>query len=296
MDDSKILIVEDSRSIQAYLKKTLDTCVIQSVHDGTGMWEVLQSFYPDLILMDIMLPGKTGLQLAEELMSTDDYNDIPIIFLTSKTSSIDVEAGLSLGVEDYIKKPFDDIELKARIQSVIRRNNQKKELQKALLYDEMTGVFNRKAFFLDAIKRIHEAMDSNNPLSMALIDIDDFKKVNDTYGHQAGDLVLRNFATIVKESLDDGDTIGRYGGEEFIVLFLNKNRDDSLSSLQESLNKLNGTNIEYNGKSIKITFSAGISDLSEINEGDNILGRLIDIADERIYEAKRRGKNMIVSS
>jgi len=296
MDDSKILIVEDSRSIQEYLRKTLDTCIIQPVHDGTGMWKVLKSFHPDLILMDIMLPGKTGLQLAEELMSIDDYNDIPIIFLTARTSSIDVEAGLSIGVEDYIKKPFDDIELKARIQSVIRRNNQKKELQKALLYDEMTGVFNRKAFFLDAIKRIHEAMDSNNPLSMALIDIDDFKKVNDTYGHQAGDLVLRSFATIVKGSLDDGDTIGRYGGEEFIVLFLNKNRDVSLSSLQKSLNKINGSSIEYNGKSITITFSAGISDLTEIHEGDNILGRLIDIADERIYEAKRRGKNMVVSS
>ncbi|MFW5860775.1 MAG: diguanylate cyclase [Spirochaetota bacterium] len=296
MDDSKILIVEDSRSIQEYLRKTLDTCIIQPVHDGTGMWKVLQSFHPDLILMDIMLPGKSGLQLAEELMSNDDNNDIPIIFLTARTSSIDVEAGLSLGVEDYIKKPFDDIELKARIQSVIRRNIQKKELQKALLYDEMTGTFNRKAFFMDAIKRIHEAMDTNYPLSMALIDIDDFKNVNDTYGHQAGDFVLRNFATIVKESLDDGDTIGRYGGEEFIVLFLNKNRDDSLSSLQNSLKKINDANIEYSGKSIKITFSAGISDLSEIHEDDNILGRLIDIADERIYEAKRRGKNMIVSS
>jgi diguanylate cyclase (GGDEF)-like protein len=291
----KILVVDDSRIDTTTITKLLDDYSVLSASCGDEMWHVLRHEVPSIILLDVVMPGEDGFQIAKKLSHIEKYADIPIIFITSKDTGKDVEKGFDSGGVDYIKKPYNEIELRARIRSALLKKKQELELRARTITDPLTGVHNRRYFFeyLDKIIE-HGRRNLNKNFSIALIDIDHFKNINDTKGHQAGDYVLKQLADYLKKSIRPYDLVARYGGEEFIILFKDCSRKDSCEILQRIKDAVDQERYRFQGDPIHVTFSGGIADNRELDKGAATAENLVKIADERLYSAKEAGRNRIV--
>ncbi len=291
----KILVVDDSRLDITVIKKLLDDYSIISASCGDEMWHVLKDEIPSIILLDVVMPGEDGFQIAKRLSHIEKYADIPIIFITSKDAGKDVEKGFASGGVDYIKKPYNEIELRARIRSALLKKKQELELRAMTITDPLTGVHNRRYFFeyLDKIVE-HARRNTRKNFSIALIDIDHFKNINDTRGHQAGDFVLTQLAGYLQKSIRPYDMVARYGGEEFIILFKDCSRNDSCEILQRIKDTVDHERYRFQDELIHITFSGGIADNRDLEQGEGSAKDLVRIADERMYRAKETGRNRIV--
>ena len=291
----KIMVVDDSILDRTAINKLLDDYDITCATCGEDMWKLLEHVVPALILLDVVMPGENGFQIAKKLTTIDRYSDIPIIFITSKESGKDVEEGFDSGGMDYIKKPFNEIELRARIRSVLAKKRQELELREKTITDPLTGIYNRRYFFEVLDKNMeHARRNPQHTFSTAIVDIDHFKNVNDANGHLAGDSLLRQFSEFLKRSIRPYDILARYGGEEFVVLFKDCSRKDSGEVLGRIKDAVEQTAYRYQDCTIRFTFSGGISDLSDLNDGPCSADDLIRIADERLYAAKQTGRNRIV--
>ncbi|MBK8396053.1 MAG: diguanylate cyclase [Leptospiraceae bacterium] len=291
----KILIVDDSEVTILYLKNILKEYEIFSANNGKEMWERLNESIPSLILMDIMLPGDSGYELVRKLSNIELYKDIPIIFQTAKSSSDDLEKGFESGAIDYIRKPVDKKELVARIKSVLKIKALEKQLYLKSVTDYLTEIYNRRYFFEVAAKHLQFCQNNNKNLSIALIDIDHFKKVNDTYGHDAGDFVLKRFSEIITEKKRENDILARYGGEEFIILFQESDISIALEILTSVQTAMTHEVFKIGNKEFGCTFSCGIIELSEM-KNISTLDDLIRNADNRMYIAKNSGRNRIITN
>ena len=200
-----------------------------------------------------------------------------------------------LGGVDYIRKPIDRLELVARIKSVLKIKRLENDLRKQSITDYMTGIFNRRYFFETAIKNLEYSKRHNKHLSIAMLDIDFFKKINDTYGHDAGDFILKKFTEIINANIRTYDIFARFGGEEFVILFTDTQKTTAVNILSRVKDILNSTTFEFEDKKIDFTYSAGIVDFFEENIRTDI-DSLIKIADLRLYKAKRTGRNKIVDA
>ncbi len=290
-----ILVVDDSRIDTTTIKKLLDDYSVISASCGDEMWHVLKNEVPSIILLDVVMPGEDGFQIAKRLSHIEKFADIPIIFITSKDTGKDVEKGFECGGDDYIKKPYNEIELRARIRSALVKKKQELELREKTITDPLTGVHNRRYFFeyLDKIVE-HGRRNTRKFFSVALIDIDHFKNINDTMGHQAGDFILMQLADYLKKSIRPYDLVARYGGEEFIILFKDCSRKDSFEVLQRIKDSIDRERYRFQDDLIHVTFSGGIVDNRELENGALAAGELVKIADERLYRAKESGRNRIV--
>lgn len=289
----QILIVDDSETSILYLKMILRDYNVVSALNGTEMWERLRESIPSLILMDVMLPDVNGYELVKQLSNNILYKDIPIIFQTAKSSSDDLEKGFESGAIDYVRKPVDKKELRARIKSVLKIKDLENELYLKSITDYLTGIYNRRYFFEIASKTLEMSKLDNNNFCIALIDIDFFKKINDEYGHDAGDYVLKQFSEIVKQSIRQNDIFARYGGEEFILLFPNSEKQNALEILEKIQFIVRKQILHFNEEKITFTFSSGLSISNEITP-DPSLDPIIKIADERLYKAKHSGRDQII--
>ena len=290
-----ILVVDDSRVDSAFLTRMLNEYIVVNAATGAEMWQVLEKGSPSIILMDVVLPGDDGFQIAKKLSGIDKYADIPVIFITSKDAGSDVERGFEAGGVDYIKKPYNEIELRARIRSALQKKRQERDLREQTITDPLTGVNNRRYFF-DYLDKIIEHARRNpvHGFSIALLDIDHFKAINDALGHQAGDFVLRQLAEFLKKSIRPYDLLARYGGEEFIILFKDCNKRESGDILRRIKDTVDQTEYRFNETPVHITFSSGISDLNDIRSETVTTEELVRISDERLYRAKESGRNRIV--
>jgi two-component system, cell cycle response regulator len=289
-----ILVVDDSSIDTTVIKKLLDDYTVMSAGSGDEMWHILKQEIPSIILLDVIMPGEDGFEIAKKLSSIEKYSDIPIIFITSKDAGRDVEQGFDSGGVDYIKKPFNEIELRARIRSALLKKRQELELREKTITDPLTGIYNRRYFFeyLDKIIE-HARRNRRNRFSIALLDIDHFKSINDTMGHQAGDYILKQIADFLKKSIRPYDLLARYGGEEFIILFKDCSKNESCDILMRIKDTIDRTVYRFHDAPIHTTFSSGISDIDEIDPGE-AAEKLVSIADERLYLAKESGRNRIV--
>jgi two-component system, cell cycle response regulator len=292
---NRILVVDDSRIDTTTIKKLLDDYSVLSASCGEEMWHVLNDAVPSIILLDVVMPGEDGFQIAKKLSNIEKFADIPIIFITSKDTGKDVERGFNSGGVDYIKKPYNEIELRARIRSALLKKKQELELREQTITDPLTGVHNRRYFFeyLDKIVE-HGRRNSQKCFSIALIDIDHFKNINDTMGHQAGDFILKQLADYFKKSIRPYDLVARYGGEEFIILFKDCSRKDSCEILQRIKDTIDHERYRFQNDLIHVTFSSGIADNRELEQGAAAAEALVKIADERLYMAKENGRNRII--
>ena len=275
-----LLIVEDSLSVRNLEKRILEKLKfnIFEAENGSQALDILKNGEIDLIITDLSMPQIDGKELIKAVRKTKKMTQLPIIVISSNEDSSIFLKALKLGANDYLKKPFLKEELIIRVNNILDLYDTFKKISSQLQKDSLTGVYNR--FYLEnALEGVFNMYEKK---SVAMLDIDYFKKINDTYGHQYGDEVLKDFAKKIKSVVRKSDIVVRYGGEEFLIFMPNTSKEEAVIVLLKIKNALKESD-EYN-----YSFSAGIAD-----EGET-LAEMIKIADERLYEAKRSGRDRVV--
>ena len=296
----KILIAEDdftSRSIlTAILKKWGFEPVV--TENGGAAWDVLQRpDAPRLALLDWSMPIMDGLEVCRRLRASDSRNPPYVILLTARGEKGDIVQGLEAGANDYVAKPYDNEELRARIrvgQRLLEMQSHLLEAQDALshqaTHDFLTGVFNRRAILDRLAQEISRAKRENISLSIGMCDIDHFKNINDIFGHQAGDEALVAFTRCLQDRLRAYDSLGRFGGEEFLVIAPGS-VGHSGESLYERLRAgLADAEIPTKAGMVSLTVSIGVA----AGTGRCGVDALLAAADAALYQAKADGRNCVV--
>src|SRR4051812_41400498 len=272
---ARVLIVDDHEDNVELLRARLESWGYQttSAKDGAEALATIESSLPDLVLLDIMMPKIDGIEVARRVKNNPDLPFIPIIMQTALDSTENKVEGLEAGADDYITKPIDFAELKARLTSMLRIKRLQEELQereRQLLEanellrhmsqtDGLTGLDNRR-HLEDRLREMFEhAKRLNEPFSCVMCDLDRFKSVNDTHGHQAGDAVLKQFARILRKEVREIDSAGRYGGEEFMLLLPGTVLDAAVTFAERVRKQVEGHTFTFDSASIRRTASFGVS-------------------------------------
>jgi diguanylate cyclase (GGDEF)-like protein len=305
---ARVLLVEDEPLQAKMTKELLEKAGYEVLlaNDGISAIRAVKTGNPDIILMDIVLPGLNGFEICRWLKQDDSAKGIPIIMLTARTELGGKVSALQIGADDYLPKPYDALELNARIYASLRtklfqdelrmKNRQLEELLGKVEYmaitDALTGLYNRRRFYDFLAKEFKRSKRYSTALSLAILDVDYFKKVNDTFGHQTGDKVLKEISDILLKSIREIDTAARYGGEEFVVILPNTGKEGAIIVAE----RIRGCveKHEFTGISGMITISAGISSLP-----DDLIGseeEMLKCADIALYSAKSGGRNRTESA
>jgi two-component system, cell cycle response regulator len=290
----KILVVDDSKFNIRLMTDILQAegYTVYSCEDGRSILEVVYFVKPAAILLDVVMPEIDGFEVCKLLKNDIQTENIPVIMVTSNTNSSDVKKALELGAFDYIKKPINGIEVIARIQSAIRYNEYQEKLKEMALRDGLTGLYNH-TFLIELFqKELGKKEKSSTSISFAMIDIDFFKKVNDTYGHLYGDRVLKEVASILRSTFPKHNIIGRYGGEEFGIVFLGLSKEELISTCENIRKNVESTEFKIDSETIRITVSIGAC--YKDNRENISSGEIIKIADESLYKAKNSGRNKVI--
>ena len=292
----KILIAEDDPVSRRLLETFLDQWgyEVEVTCDGSEAWELLREpKAPNLVISDWMMPDMDGLELCRKIREMEKSDYIYFIILTSKDRKEDVVKGLEAGADDYLVKPFNKEELKYRVKIGERIIALEHRIRQLAATDPLTGILNRRAFIERMEDEIYRSYRQTAPMCLILADIDHFKNINDSYGHQVGDLVLQRFADTLSSSSRRYDFVGRYGGEEFVVCLpgIGLPRARSVAGrLRKRVQEMKISTPD-NSRSLQITASFGISylQLGSLESVDSITRR----ADEAMYRAKREGRNRV---
>jgi len=290
---TKILVVDDNLNNIRLLTDILEdeNFTVYTADNGAAVLAMVHKLKPDVILLDIMMPGLDGFEVCKLLKNDFDSKDIPVIMVTAKTEGIDIKKSLEMGAFDYIKKPIDEIEVIARVQSAIRFKQTQDKLKEMAMKDGLTGLYNHALLIELFEKEIDKQQRNNGSISFAMIDIDNFKKINDTYGHISGDTVLKELSNILMSSVRGGDIVGRYGGEEFSIVFPGIDEQNAFQLCERIRKEVEDFNFEIGIETVKITISIGIN----FNELKGIINKreIIQKADEALYRAKHNGRNRV---
>lgn len=285
-----VLIVEDiavnSQIIKWCIHDKFDSLCVES---GEECLELINNgTLPDLILLDVTMPGIGGHETCRRLKKEKKSADIPIIFITALAECGDEKLGFDLGAVDYITKPVNPAIVRARIQTHITMKLQRDELNRLAFYDQLTGLYNRHWLLEVANDKVNESLRNITELWLLMIDIDNFKSINDTHGHAVGDLILQKVANNLKSGIRSHDTVSRFGGEEFIVLFSHCNKINTLKKANKLIKKIEA--LKPNG--IVVTISIGISSLLLDDDNDDLIS-LLKRSDDALYQAKNNGRNRL---
>lgn len=242
---------------------------------------------PDLILLDVSMPDINGYDVCRLLKEKRVTADIPIIFVTGRDSVEDEEYGLSLGAVDYIVKPIRPVIAKARVKTHITLKRQRDLLAETAVRDQLTGLYNRHMLNDQLERRLSFALRHNEAMSIILIDLDHFKLVNDTFGHLAGDGVLREVAKVLRKSARREDIAARFGGEELMLLLDKCTGADARNKAEHIRQEIEALNPE----GVKVTASIGVA---EASEEISTIQLLLKRADDALYQAKEEGRNRVV--
>jgi len=296
MEEKKntLLIVDDENANLKVLTHILGSeYTIFTATSGASAIDKAVEFMPDLILLDILMPDMDGYATLSKIKNSEAVRKIPVIFITGLDSEEDEEKGLSLDAADYITKPFSATIVKLRVRNQIQIVNQMRIIERLSMLDQLTNIPNRRSFDDRLKMEWKQAVREKTPISLLIIDIDSFKKLNDTYGHQQGDIVLQKIAALLPLSFRrPGDFAARWGGEEFVVLLPNT----PLEGARELAEKIRGdvekmTIKAANGSEIKVTASVGVNSL--IPGIETPINSFFTNADKALYAAKEAGKNKV---
>ena len=210
---------------------------------------------PDCVIIDVNLPNKNGFEVIQDIQKHSSKQFIPIIMMSIVNDKKTRIQAFKMGADDFLEKPLDLEELTVHIDHHLQR---KQIYDQSVLLDELTKLYNRRYLKVAFNRNMSDLSRNGEPFSLAILDLDYFKKVNDSYGHLTGDKVLSGFAAFLVENSRNSDIVFRYGGEEFVILFQNTNHDQASKLLSRLLNCFSQQQFEANGQSFSITFSAGI--------------------------------------
>ncbi len=308
-EQSKILVVDDiplNRKLQKTYLESVGYQVILA-NDGIEALQRIDEERPDLILLDVMMPKMNGFQVCRRLKSIESTRFIPIIMVTALNEVDDKVKGIEAGADDFISKPFNKLELLARVKSLLRIKYLHDELELKIkeleiaqskliqlaITDGLTELYNYRYFKEQLNQEITRAKRHNSHVSIAMIDIDYFKNYNDTHGHPAGDQVLKTIADLLRNNIRKIDIAARYGGEEFALILAETDKQaagivaNKIKNLVEH-QKFNYEETQPNGK---LTISMGVATFPDDAMNPD---ELVKMADQRLYLAKKAGRNRVV--
>jgi diguanylate cyclase (GGDEF)-like protein len=289
---SVILVADDDRVTRAMVSAWLVGAGydVIAATDGDQALELAGKHSPDLLLVDVTMPGRDGYDVCRAIQAESSAPP-PVIFLTAHGQTNARVAGLDAGAVDYIVKPFANEELVARVRAALRTKAVHDGLAETAARDGLTGLFNRRGLDACAAQAVALARRHSRPFSCLLLDIDHFKLVNDTYGHAVGDGVLREAARRIREHSRITDTVGRYGGEEFVVLQPETNVHEAVAAADKLRACLGSTPVAAGSASIPIRASIGVAAWSAMMRS---AADLYAAADQALYRAKDLGRDRTV--
>ena len=302
-DEARVLVLEDSPLDLDKNTETLkrDGSVVYSATTvGDALERALTNDF-ELVIVSLTLLNEDGLRLCSQLRSHERTRQVPILLMIDEGDMNRVAKGLELGANDYVIKPIDRNELQARVRTQIRRKRYQDRLRanyeqslSLALTDSLTGVFNRRYVSAHLPRLLDRAADSNKPVSILMFDIDHFKRVNDTFGHDIGDEVLKEVAERASRNLRNFDLVARLGGEEFVVIMPDTDGESALMVAERLRNRIGDTVFRISAPvgEIVVTVSVGVAVGGRV--GDTV-ETLIKRSDEALYEAKRSGRNRVVA-
>jgi two-component system, cell cycle response regulator len=299
-----ILIAEDDPVSRKLMEMTLRQAgyEVVSTENGLEALKVFKERFFPIILTDWGMPEMDGLELCRAIRENPTEGYVFIFLITARDSKKDIIVGLEAGADDYLTKPFDRFELIARLKTALRVLELEKSLKEAYeknrilsITDKLTGCYNRTYMDEYLAKEIIRAKRYSRPVSLVMADIDHFKRVNDTYGHQAGDLVLKDFVASIRKGLrKDVDWVARYGGEEFLLVLPETDYEGAMISANRLRRIVSESISSYNGIEIHVTASFGVADFVPSANNQKISYEvIIDRADKALYRAKNDGRNRV---
>ena len=301
MSTMRILVAEDEITFRHMLKTFLTKWGYQVVvvSDGLEAWKILQEEdRPRLAILDWMMPSMDGVEICRAIRERKSGPYLYLLLLTSRDQKQDVVEGIEAGADDYLIKPFDPRELRARIHAgerIIELEDRLIRAQEALrelaVHDSLTGLLNRRACLDSLLAELDRGRRAGNPVCIVMADIDHFKRVNDAHGHLIGDEVLCEVARRMQSSLRRYDTIGRFGGEEFLLVLPECSLEEGVKLAERICHLVRSEPAKAQNKSINVSISLGVAVASQPVPGD--LEVLLGSADAALYRAKEAGRNRV---
>ncbi len=300
MSGFTVLVADDSPVYRKLVEQALSEvdCVVVFAKSGNQAIEIFEHGHPDLVITDWVMPDITGIDLCQKIRSSATTSYTYVIILTSNAEKESVVKGLSAGADDYLTKPFDRDELLARVhvgrrlvdlQRQIEAKN--RLLEELALTDPLTGLPNRRAIEDWSSRQLNGAARHGFPFWVVVIDLDHFKKINDTHGHAAGDIVLKKFADILRSHTRLSDISGRIGGEEFLFVVTHADKSGVTMVVDRIRQRLAAERFTFEGATVQVTASFGIAGFSGKSAPE--FEQLLAAADAALYRAKDHGRNRI---
>lgn len=288
-----VLVVDDRDSNRLLMKDMLETGGhhVLVAEDGPEAIALATRHRPDVVLLDLKMPGMDGFEVCAKLQAMAETAMIPIIFVTANyMEEADLVHGLELGAHDYLLKPITRSVLLARVGVMVRMRRSEERIRQLSMIDEFTGLFSKNYVLRRLEEEMKRAERHHTPLSVAMLDLDDFKQYNDHFGHQFGDEVLRLVSKTFQANVRQYDSLGRYGGDEFLLVQPETDEREAAAMVSRLQEKTRDGRFLGEGRELEVTFSAGLCSWDHRAS----LDELIRSADCALYAAKRAGKSQTV--
>jgi len=297
-----ILLVEDSKTTLRLLSKPLsERYSLLIARDGEDAWELLET-HPEieLVITDIVMPRLSGHDLLVRIRASENLQirNLPVIIIAGVVDKDDRDLAFRNGANDFVTKPIDSTELQARVhvhhklaRTIHELEASRRALAEQATTDPLTRLKNRRALYREGKHGLALSLRTNTPMSVMLLDLDHFKHINDTYGHQAGDKVLIAIAGLLARMSRSVDTVARVGGEEFAVVLPGTSRDGAMIVAERIRTAVEQAPFQAHGEPLSLTISIGLATFGV--DGTDTIDGLLKVADRRLYRAKREGRNRV---
>ncbi len=286
----RVLVVDDDVDLSEHYRLVLTGAGMEAetLNQPKDIIERVAAFRPELVLMDMHMPGYSGADVAGVIRQHDNWISLPIVYLSAETDFDKQVQALGQGADDFLTKPMSDAHLIAAVTVRIERARQLADL---ISKDSLTGLLKHACIKEGADVEVLRAHRLDKPATLAMVDIDFFKKVNDTYGHAVGDLVIKSLATLLRQRLRQSDLIGRYGGEEFVAVLPECDLESAHLILEDIRSRFESLDFNHEGTRFQCTLSAGLACTSQHPELN--ADELLNAADQALYVAKHSGRNQV---